>query len=103
MSTSQATSNPTLPDKTVTLSLNEQGYAVPNQDPITVERNQQKIKWCAPFEFQIQIEGYDDVKYKNGSGDCPYEAKTGLFAGQRYKYSIVANGKTNDPEIVVQP
>jgi hypothetical protein len=90
-------------DKTVNLRLNDQGLAVPDQDPVTVERNQQKIKWCAPFEFQIQIEGYDDVKYKNGSGNCAYEAKTGYFPGQRYKYSIIANGKTNDPEIVVQP
>lgn len=92
-----------LPDKTVTLSLNEQGYAVPDQDPVTAQRNQQKIKWCAPFEFQIQIDGYDDIKYKTGSGSCAYEAKSGVFSGKRYKYSIVANGKTNDPDIVIEP
>lgn len=108
MSTAQAVSDTTniLPDKTVTLSLNADGYPVPSQDPITVERNQQKIKWCAPFEFQIKITGYDDVKYKNGNGassDCAFEAKTGVFPGTRYKYDIIANGKTTDPEIVVRP
>jgi hypothetical protein len=111
MSTAQAVSNSnstttSLPDKTVTLSLNAEGYAVPNQDPVAVERNQQKIRWCAPFEFQIQIEGYDDVRYQNGTGngsECEYSAKTGVFPGTRYKYTIIANGKENDPEILVQP
>lgn len=97
-----STGMPDLPDKTVTLHLDANGYAVPDVDPIAVQRHQQKIKWSAPFDFQIQIDGYDgDVKYKNGGGT--YEAKTGYFSGKTHKYSIVANGKTNDPEIVVEP
>lgn len=102
MSTTQGTSD--LPDKNVGLSLNAEGYAVPDQDPIPVLRGQQKIKWSATFDFRIEIENYDgDVQYKSNNGNGSFEAKSGYFSGKNYKYSIVANGKTNDPEIVVEP
>lgn len=94
-----------LPDKVVRLSLNTEGLAVPDQDPVTVNRGNQRIRWTAGFEFTIDIEGYSDVKYTtNGAGNVdPYNAKTGYFSGQRHKYSITTDGKTNDPEIKVEP
>lgn len=103
MSTGPSTSE--LPDKTVTLRLNADGLAEPDQDPIPVQRGQQKIKWTAAFQFQISIDGYDgEIKYRPANGGVSsYEAKTGYFSGKRHKYSIIANGKTNDPEIVVEP
>jgi hypothetical protein len=96
---------PELPDKRVNLSLNADGFAVPDQDPIPVQRGQQKIKWSAPFEFRIEIDGYDgEVKHQRPNGGVSsHEAKTGYFSGKRHKYSIIANGKTNDPEILVEP
>jgi hypothetical protein len=94
-----------MPDKVVRLSLNAEGFAVPDQDPIEVNRHNQKIRWCASFPFEIDIDGYKDVKYtQNGDGNTdPYNCKTGYFTGQSHKYSIIANGLTNDPEIVIRP
>ena len=102
MSTSPASD---LPDREVELRLNAEGYAVPSQDPIKVMRGQQKVKWSAPFEFRIEIDGYEgEIKHKAANGSDPsHEAKTGYFGGKHHKYSIIANGKTNDPEIVVEP
>jgi hypothetical protein len=104
MSATQGNSASDLPDKTVNLTLNADGCAVPDQDPIPVMRGQQKIKWSAPFEFQIEIENYDgSVQYKTNNGNRSFEAKSGYFSGKHHKYSIIAEGKTNDPEIVVEP
>ncbi|HYK02364.1 MAG TPA: hypothetical protein VE974_11450 [Thermoanaerobaculia bacterium] len=94
-----------LPDKVVRLSLNGEGFAVPDQDPVEVNRGNQKIRWSADFQFTIDIDGYSDVKYTtNGAGNSsPYNAKTGYFSGKSHKYSITANGKVNDPDISVRP
>ena len=94
-----------LPDKVVRLSLNGEGLAVPDQDPVEVNRHNQKIRWSADFQFTIDIDGYSDVKYTtNGAGNVdPYNAKTGYFTGTHHKYSITANGLTNDPEIQIRP
>jgi hypothetical protein len=94
-----------LSDKVVRLSLNSEGFAVPDQDPVEVNRGNQKIRWSADFQFSIDIDGYTDVKYTtNGAGnDSPYNAKTGYFSGKSHKYSITANGKVNDPEISIKP
>ncbi|HEX8619637.1 MAG TPA: hypothetical protein VF911_18800 [Thermoanaerobaculia bacterium] len=93
-----------LPEKVVSLSLNSDGFAVPDQDPVVVNRGNQKIRWSAGFEFTIDIDGYKDVHYsQNGGPDPRYNAKTGYFSGTNYKYSITANGKTNDPEISIKP
>jgi hypothetical protein len=91
-------------DKVVTITLNGSGLPVPSVDPIPVKKDRQKIKWCAAFPFTIDIEGYTDVKYGTGGGTCAHDAKTGNFTTQKpYKYSITANGQTNDPDIDVQP
>lgn len=91
------------PDKIVRLSLNAEGFAVPDQDPVPVKKSNQKVKWCASFPFTIQIEGYKDVAY-GSDGDAPHHCKTGIFDEERrYKYSIIANGKTNDPDLDVKP
>ena len=93
------------PDKVVTLTLNANGLAVPDQDPIVIKKSEQQIRWCAGFEFTIDIEDYSDVKYSaGGATDCAFSARTGKFdTEKRYKYSITANGKVNDPDIDLKP
>jgi hypothetical protein len=62
------------------------------------------VKWSADFPFTIDIEGYSEVTYGPGDGDGPHNCKTGYFQrDQQYKYSITANGITNDPTLDVQP
>jgi hypothetical protein len=91
------------PDKIVRLSLNASGLPVPDQDPVPVKKGNQKVKWCADFPFTIDIDGYKDVNY-GSDGDAPHHCKSGYFAEEkRYKYSITANGKTNDPDLDVRP
>jgi len=94
-----------LSDKVVRLSKNSAGLGVPDQDPVEVNRGNQRIRWAADFEFQIDIDGYSDVKYTtNGpDGDSRYNAKTGYFTGKSHKYSIIVDGKVNDPEISIKP
>jgi hypothetical protein len=93
------------PDKVVRITLDASGLPVPDQDPIEVKKDNQKIRWCADFEFRIDVEGYDDLKYTTGgSSDCPFRCMTGTFPEVRkYKYSITANGMTNDPDIDIKP
>lgn len=92
------------PDRVVRLSLNPGGFAVPDQDPIPVKQGNQKVKWCADFPFSIEVEGYTDVKPGNGDSDGPHNCKSGFFNEEKkYKYSIIANGKVNDPELDVKP
>jgi len=93
-----------LPDKVVRLNLTD-GLAVPDQDPVEVNRGNQRIRWSAEFPFTIDIDGYSEVKYtENGpAGAERYNAKTGYFEGKSHKYSITANGRTNDPEIIIKP
>ncbi len=98
---------PTENEKVVNISLNENGVPVPDQDPVQVWRNSDKVKWTAPFEFRISIDGYNDVTYsKGGNGNSQHFCKTGFFddgAQSRYKYTIHANGVDNDPELEVRP
>lgn len=90
------------PDKVVRLSLNAAGLAVPDQDPVQVKKDNQKVRWAADFPFTIEIDGYSDVQHGNGNG--AHHCKTGYFRDvMKYKYSITANGKTNDPELDIQP
>ena len=92
------------PDKVVTITLDGSGLPVPSINPIPVKKDKQKIKWCAAFPFTITIEGYTDVKHGTGGSNCAHDAKTGNFSSLgTYKYSITANGQTNDPEIEVEP
>jgi hypothetical protein len=91
------------PDKIVRLNLNASGMPVPDQDPVQVQKGNQKLKWCASFPFTIDIQDYSDVNY-GSDGDAPHHCKSGVFNQERrHKYSITANGKTNDPEIDVKP
>ena len=90
------------PDKVVRLSINAAGLPVPDQDPVQIRKGNQKVRWAADFPFTIEIDGYSDVKYSNGGGS--HNCKTGYFSDvMKYKYSITANGVTNDPELDVQP
>jgi hypothetical protein len=84
-------------DKVVRVTL-QNGIPVPDQDPVQVKKDQQKIRWAADFDFRITIDGYDDVKCTGN------ECKTGVFKDERqYKYTISANGHDNDPMVEVQP
>jgi len=92
------------PDKVVRLSLNSKGMPVPDQDPVYVKKNEQKVKWCASFPFTIEIEGHKELKYGPGDGDGAHNCKTGYFDQERkHKYSITANGNTNDPDVEIVP
>lgn len=89
-------------DKVVRITINEQGLPVPDQDPIEVKKENQKVRWTADFDFRITVDGYDEMKYSNGGGR--YDCKTGYFGSEnRYKYTIHANGKDNDPFLDVKP
>jgi hypothetical protein len=85
-------------DKVVRVSLDSTGLPVPDQDPVRVKKDKQKIRWTAPFDLRITVEGYDDVRCSGG------ECKSGVFDREAvYKYTIHANGRDNDPSIDVKP
>lgn len=91
------------PDKVVRITM-QNGLPVPDQDPVQVKKDNQKVRWCADFNFTIDIAGYKDVTYSSGGSNCAYRATTGTFGNiTNYKYSITANGVTNDPELEVKP
>lgn len=93
-----------LPDKVVKVTLNGSGLPVPDQDPVEVKKDNQKVRWCADFEFEIVIDGYSDVQQGTGGGDCSFKVTTGTFADiRKYKYTIIANGQENDPDLDVKP
>ena len=94
---------PDQPDKVVTITM-QNGLPVPDDDPVVVKRANQKIRWCADFDFQITVDGYTDLNYAPGGGSCTFACKTGTFPDVRtYKYTISANGVDNDPGIDVKP
>lgn len=89
------------PEKVVRITMSN-GLPVPDQDPIVVRKDNQKVRWCADFDFKIEVDGYTDMKYSNGGNG--YGCTTGTFAEiRKYKYSITANGVTNDPDIDIKP
>lgn len=99
-------SNGEHPDKVVRISLNGSGLPVPEANRVQVKREKQKIRWCADFDFAIEIDGSSSVPSGPGGGDCAHALKLGPFVqpiGTIIKYSIIANGQTNDPEIDIQP
>ncbi|HYC59746.1 MAG TPA: hypothetical protein VEK79_09285 [Thermoanaerobaculia bacterium] len=88
------------PDKVVRITMQD-GIPVPDQDPVDVRKNDQKLRWTADFDFRITVDGYTDLNYSHGS---EYTCKTGSFNSERrYKYTISANGVDNDPMIDVKP
>jgi hypothetical protein len=90
------------PDKVVTISWSDQGLPVPDQDPVVVTKDNQKIRWSADFDFRITVDGYDELKYSNGGN--AWLCTSGCFREiKKYKYSITAKGVTNDPEIDIKP
>ena len=90
-------------DKVVRITLDPSGLPVPDQDPVEVKKDNQKVRWTADFDFRITVDGYDDLKHGNG-GSGTYECKTGVFVTERtYKYTISANGKDNDPSLDIKP
>jgi hypothetical protein len=91
-------------EKLVTLTLDAAGLPVPDIDPVPVRRGKQRVRWCAEFEFTIEIEGYTDLKYAKGGKGCAHRADTGVFEKEgEYKYTIRANGQENDPVLDVRP
>lgn len=90
-------------DKRVTITLNSSGLPVPSIDPVTVKKDSEKVQWCADFSFSIEIEGQTADSTAGPSG-CNQTVKKGPWGkvGQ-IKYSITANGQTNDPTIDIQP
>lgn len=91
-------------DKVVRITLNEAGFPVPDQDPVPVKQNAQKVRFSADFDFSIRINDYTDVGAARKAGDGTYEVKTGIFGDEKqYKYDIVANGNVTDPILDVKP
>jgi hypothetical protein len=90
------------PEKVVRITMRD-GLPVPDQDPVEVKKDNQKVRWCADFDFRIDVDGYKDMKYASG-GHPAYRCTTGTFPEiTKYKYSITANGVTNDPDLVIRP
>ena len=90
-----------MPEDKVVHIIMQNGIPVPDQDPVTVKQNDQKLRWTADFDFRITIDGYTNLTYTNGVG---YNCKTGIFPTEtQYKYTISANGIDNDPSIDVKP
>ena len=88
------------PDKVVRITM-QNGIPVPDQDPVEVKKNDQKLRWAADFDFRITVDGYTDLNY---SHNTEYTCKTGNFnTERRYKYTISANGVDNDPTIDIKP
>lgn len=91
------------PDKVVRITLTDKGLPIPDQDPIQIRKDNQKIRWCADFDFRIEIDGYSDVK-SGGVNGFRFGVTSGKFNEiRKYKYSIIANGVTNDPDIDIKP
>ncbi len=93
-------------DKVVRVTLDSTGLPIPSENPVHAKKDNQKIRWCADFDFQIEVDGYTDLTSgsNSGNGDCQFSVTSDAFREiKEYKYSIIANGKTNDPEIVVDP
>ena len=90
-------------DKVVKITM-QNGVPVPDQDPVQVRKGNQKVQWCAEFEFRITVDGYGDVTYTPGGSGCAFSARTGYFSEEKqYKYTISANGVENDPTLDVRP
>lgn len=90
-------------EKYVTITLDSTGLPVANPDPVYVKKDSQKVRWCADFSFTITIDGASADSTSGPSG-CNQTVKKGPWGkvGQ-IKYSITANGQTNDPTVDVQP
>lgn len=91
-------------DKVVRVTLDSTGLPIPSVNPVRAKKDNQKIRWCADFDFQIEVVGYADLSTGTNGSDCRFSVTSGKFSEiKEYKYSIIANGKTNDPEIVIDP
>lgn len=89
-------------DKSVRVSLDSTGLPIATPDPVEVKKDREKIRWTADFEFRIVVEDYDDIKCSSSGGT--FECKSGVFHEVRpHKYSIIANGRENDPMIDIKP
>lgn len=89
-------------DNTVTITLDAKGLPVPDRDPVEVKMNVERVRFEATFPFTVDIQDYRDVQY--GAGNGKHHCRTGPFTKQRkHKYSITANGQTNDPDLDIKP
>lgn len=91
-------------DRVVRVTLDSTGLPVPSVNPVHAKKDNQKITWCADFDFKIVVDGYKDLTTGSGGNDCRFSVRSGAFREiKEYKYTIIANGKENDPEIVIDP
>ena len=90
-----------IPEKVVRITM-QSGLPVPDQDPVKVKKDNQKVRWAADFDFQISVDGYTDVSYSSNGSE--FSAKSGAFSTIRqYKYTISAGGVDNDPVLDIEP
>lgn len=95
-----------LPNQVVTITMRG-NLPVGDPDPVPVEKDVQRVQWCAAFPFAIKI---GPASHSSSPGDpgCANTLTRGPFpnnTGKKLpiKYSIIANGQENDPEIEIQP
>ena|SRR5687767_379859 len=94
------------PDKVVRITLDGSGMPVPDENRVKIRKDTQKVKWCADFQFTIEMADAAALPSSPGDGGCAHGAKSRFFGeavGTVIKYSIRANGRLNDPEIEIQP
>lgn len=88
-------------EKVVRITMKD-GLPVPDQDPVKVKKDNQKVRWSADFDFKITVDGYTDVSHSAGGGQ--FHAKSGAFDTiKQYKYTISAGGVDNDPVLDIEP
>jgi hypothetical protein len=88
----------------VRITLNGNGLPVANPDPAPARKGIQKVQWSAAFPFTISFKGAPDLPSAPSPGG--YDAQSGVFnqpLHDKVKYSITANGQTNDPEVEIVP
>jgi hypothetical protein len=95
-----------LSDKVVRITLDGSGVPIPDIETVEVKKDNQKVRWCADFEFRIEIDGYTDLTYTTNGTDCAYRCMSGTFGEiKKYKYDIVvvSTGVRNDPYVDIRP
>ena len=70
-------------EKVVRITMKD-GLPVPDQDPVTVKKDNQKVRWAADFDFRITVDDYADVTYSAGGGE--FSAKSGAFNRNRRSF-----------------
>lgn len=90
-------------EKEVTITLNG-NIPVPSVDPVQIKKDNQKVRWCSEYPFEIRFDNGATYQSSSGGTGCANRAVSDTFSEiKRYKYTIIVNGIANDPEVDVKP